>query len=135
MYPKAGKTKRLQAAFSYVVAGMTLVMMSAFMGLMLGGGTVLIIVGMAWIITAGREAREATSRGVLGTQPRNVKEAMEARTCELCGAGVSWERTDPRCPLIEAYVCVRVASIKLDDWGVSVDGDDAGPGIDGLRQG
>jgi hypothetical protein len=73
---------------------------------------------LAWIVTAAREAREATSRRLLGAQPRNVKEGSACRTCELCGAEVSRERTAQRCPLIEAYVFVRAESIRLDDWGV-----------------
>lgn len=93
-------------------------MKPAFVLLMIGGAIVLISVGMAWIVAAAREAREATSRRLLGTQPRNVKEGSASRTCALCGAEVSRERTDQRCPMIEAYVFVRAESIRLDDWGV-----------------
>jgi hypothetical protein len=110
-------------------------MKPAFVSLMISGAIVLLGVGMAWIVAAAREAREATSRRLLGTQPRNVEE-VTVRTCDLCGAEVSRERTDPRCPLIETYVFVRAESIRLDDVGVRADGEDAGPpGSDGLRQG
>lgn len=111
-------------------------MKPAFVGLMISGAIVLLGVGMAWIVAAAREAREATSRRLLGTQPRNVKEEVAVRTCELCGAEVSRERTDPRCPVIDTYVFVRAESIRLDGVGVRADGEDAGPPrSDGLRQG
>ena len=93
-------------------------MKAAFVTLMIGGAIVLIGVGAAWIVAAAREAREATSRRLLGIQPRNVKDGSASRTCDLCGAEVSRERTDQHCPLIEAYVFVRAESIRLDDWGV-----------------
>jgi hypothetical protein len=93
-------------------------MKSALVDLMIGGVIVLISVGAAWIVAAARETREATSRRLLGTQPSNVEEGSASRTCELCGAEVSRERMDQRCPLIEAYVFVRAESIRLDDRGV-----------------
>jgi hypothetical protein len=92
-------------------------MKPVFVVLLIGGATVLIGVGVAWIVAAAREAREATSRRLLGTQPRNVKEGSACRTCELCGAEVSRERPDQYCPLIEAYVLVRAESIRLNDRG------------------
>ena len=130
-----GKTKRLQSGFFEVVTGITVVMMSAFMGLVVGGGIVLMFVGVAWIVTAGRELRAATDTEGPGPQPSNAKEGVGPRKCELCDAEVSGERTDLRCPLIEAYVLVRSESIGLDDWGVRADGGDAEPGVDGLGQG
>jgi hypothetical protein len=91
-------------------------MKPAFVGLMIGGGTILISVGVTSIVAAAREARGATTRRLLGT-PRNDQEGSAYRTCELCGAEVSRERPDQHCPLIEAYVLVRGESIRLNDRG------------------
>lgn len=116
--PSGGEGETSSRCLIRCGAGYDRVMKPAFVGLMIGGATALIGVGVAWIVAAARDAREATSRRLLGAQPRNVKEGPACRTCELCGAEVSRERTEHGCPLIEAYVFVRAESIRLNDRGV-----------------
>ena len=108
--PPGGEGETFSRCLIRCGAGYDRVMKPAFVGLLIGGATVLISVGVAWIVAAAREAREATSRRLLGAQPRNVKEGSACSNMR-----VVWRRslTGANGPALPADrgVCVRSGGV------------------------